>query len=72
MRRLTRIEGKVVAGGDWNVEWGWRSTNGIWTTRSRDLAFKRQLPGEWKVCTDLWEQPTWIAAPQRRTACLDF
>eukprot|EP00961_Rhodomonas_salina_P290037 3919327-Rhodomonas_salina.1 len=45
MRRLTRIEGKVVEGGDWNVAWGWRSINGVRTTRSRDLAFKRQLPG---------------------------
>eukprot|EP00961_Rhodomonas_salina_P015468 207673-Rhodomonas_salina.2 len=76
MRRLNRIGGKVVAGGDWNVAWGYRSTasDGVRTTRSRDLAFQRQLPEEWKVVTDPWNQPTWVAAAaqQRRTACLDF
>eukprot|EP00961_Rhodomonas_salina_P009697 130973-Rhodomonas_salina.1 len=48
LHRIQRCEGQVIAGGDWNVSWGNRTTNGVKTTRLRDIKFRKSVAEGWK------------------------
>eukprot|EP00961_Rhodomonas_salina_P050937 683591-Rhodomonas_salina.1 len=48
-KQVFRGDKPSVTGGDWNVSWGRRTRGKKRVTGSRDRAFKRGVPKEWRI-----------------------